>query len=99
MSTIWNNLPTLKKLSCCVRPGLSEVRTMVVSAKLFNKLDLPTFDLPYFKTIKNFFLIYFCRILCLPTKAISSRLSGGIEVCILAPAKNESKGNYKRFRM
>lgn len=47
-----NNLPTLKKLICCVNPGLSDVRTMVVDAKLFNKLDLPTFDLP--------FLLYFC---------------------------------------
>lgn len=46
ISTIWNNLPTLKKLSCCVRPGLSDVRTIVDSATELIKLDLPTFERP-----------------------------------------------------
>lgn len=32
----------------------------------------------------------------LPTNAISSKDSGGKEVGTLAPAKNESKGNYKK---
>lgn len=31
----------------------------------------------------------------LPTKAISSNDSGGNDLGVLAPAKNDSKGNYK----
>lgn len=36
---------------------------------------------------------------CLPTKATSSKLSGGNDLGVLAPAKNESIGNYKQYRI
>ena len=47
---------------------------MVVPAKLFNRLDLPTLDRP--------------------TTATSPKSSGGNEAGVLAPAKNDSNGNY-----
>src|SRR5271154_3053765 len=47
MSTSVSRPPRSKKLSCCVRPGVLEVRASVLRpVKALTRLDLPTFDRP-----------------------------------------------------
>lgn len=89
--------PTEKKLICCVNPGLSDTRTTVEDARRLSKLDFPTLERPM-RAISYEFENWWngCQANIwgyLPTTATSGKSSGGNDAGVLAPAKNDVKGN------
>ena len=87
-------------MSCCVNPGLSDVRTVDDSASAFMSEDFPTFDRPKMQRYRvlvnaDYAVIEKNYVRCLPTKATSGTVSSGMEVGIMAPAKNCKSGNYR----